>query len=138
MTGPSGSEKSRSARTINGVIASTLALPAHFVHRIRTGGVRFLIQLILANLAFVVIFRVITADQGQRYQAVFPWTVKEDLEPGVDGSLRIVAFGSQDVFGSAPRSTENSDTWLQALCTEVSRIPTHEVPPLGLPLTRSS
>lgn len=98
------------------------------MHRIRTGGVRFLIQLILANVVFVVIFRVITADEGQRYQAVFPWTVKEDLEPGMDGSLRIVAFGSQDVFGSAPRSTANSDTWLQALCTEVSHDPGHENP----------
>lgn len=96
------------------------ALPAHFIHRVRTGGVRFLIQLILANLAFVVIFRLLTADQGHRYQAVFPWAEgHDDGEPGIDGGLRIVAFGSQDVFGSAARADESSRTWLQTLCDEV-------------------
>jgi hypothetical protein len=40
--------------------------------------------------------------------------------PGIDGGLRIVAFGSQDIYGSAPRSDEASQTWLQTLCSEVS------------------
>lgn len=82
---------------------------------------RFLIQLILANLAFIILFRVLTADRGHRYEAVFPWTdAHDDGVPGIDGGLRIVAFGSQDIYGSAPRSDEASQTWLQTLCNEVS------------------
>ena len=118
LESPSG--KQRKDHSLMAWLSYIQALPAHFIHRVRTGGVRFLIQLILANLAFVIIFRLLMADQGHRYQAVFPWAESHDEgEPGIDGGLRIVAFGSQDVFGSAPRSDESSRTWLQALCDEV-------------------
>jgi hypothetical protein len=86
------------------------------------------VQVVLASLAAFVFFRLLTADSGRRYQAVFPWTASQDEgEPGIDGGLRIVAFGSQDVYGSAPRSSESSKTWLQKLCEEVSRVLEHRV-----------
>ncbi|KAK0389834.1 hypothetical protein NLU13_3407 [Sarocladium strictum] len=106
------------------------ALPARFIHRLRTGGVRFLAQLIFANLAIVGLFRFLTADQGHRYQAVFPWASSPDNGvPGIDGGLRIVAFGSQDVFGSAARSDESSRTWLQTLCDELKCSSLHSFVP---------
>lgn len=126
---PSGASKSD--HSISAWLSYVQALPAHFIHRVRTGGVRFLIQVVLASLAAFVFFRLLTADSGRRYQAVFPWTgPHEEGEPGIDGGLRIVAFGSQDVYGSAPRSSESSQTWLQTLCAEVSDCSNHQLPML--------
>jgi hypothetical protein len=85
-------------------------------HRIRRGGLGLLLKVTAAVITLGVFYQLVPQDISQRYRHGTSWGPTEDTKgPG----LRIVAFGSQDLMGSATDSVSDRLTWPQRLCDEV-------------------
>ena len=85
-------------------------------YRIRRGGLGLLLKATGVVITLAVFYQLVPQDISQRYRHVTSWAPAEETKgPG----LRIVAFGSQDLMGSATDSVSDRLTWPQRLCDEV-------------------
>lgn len=86
------------------------------------GGPRLLLQIVTFLLALFVLIHMLPdelAGSGfaNSYKNLLPWGTSYESEAA--GDLRIVAFGSPDLVGSAADGARRRTTWTEQLCKEV-------------------
>lgn len=89
-------------------------------HRVRRGGLGLLFKVTGILFVLAVCYQLVPGDVSKRYHNFSNFTPPEETKPG---GLRIVAFGSQDLMGSAPDAASDRLTWPQKLCQEVGGAP---------------
>lgn len=87
------------------------------------GGPRLLLQIFAFLLTLFLLLHLIPdelAGSGfaNSYKNLLPWGNSYESEAA--GDLRIVAFGSPDLVGSAADGAHRRTTWTEQLCKEVS------------------
>ena len=90
--------------------------------RLWRGGPRFLLQVTACVLTLCLLFGVMPSRLSGGYETILQWT---HPMPGEAVDLRVVAFGSQDLAGSAMPAKTKSDRvpWTKVLCKRVSFYP---------------
>lgn len=95
------------------------ALAALFSTRILRGGPRLLIQVTACLVVLFFFISLMPSRLSAGYESILEWS---NPMPREARDLRVVAFGSQDLAGSAVPANQESDRvpWTKVLCKQVS------------------
>ena len=100
------------------------ALPFALINRVRRGGLGLILKIAAVFFSLIFLYSLFTPT-GQEYRKAFnkyTWHRKK-IAASDSRHLRIVVFGSQDVFGSAtdaiPDRFDERVSWPEQLCEEV-------------------